>query len=584
MRKNYIFQKEAVCMAFEPKELKYHNHINHAIHDFMRVHFYDSTYDGHIWFGTKQCRNEKLYGKSFFDKDFQEMSAVRVSEARDYINKMHISKFGNYYLTANVLTSPAERRTARLFTINNIVIDIDCHSERCLYDPKKQCKALVRLLHEELFLDNVIPMPNSIVYTGRGVQLWWALDPQYIKPDHSESGILKIYQHVKGIWCKLIDNVLMHDTDTQHFNVDRAASNNLVGYYRMPYTINQHTGEEVVVQRIHDQHYDCYELNDRDYPVALNMVQLNEIRKMLYDGVPVYAPNADEESIVLGLSGTLPYRRIMAILQLRQQRNAPVGDENRDLFCWVVYNNLRFGKLSHEEALRRTLVFNEGFKKPLPERELLNCLSASRTRDGYKMSNAVIIDKLGISKKEQKSIKLFPAMGRADETEHATARTAVQREKRALKYGRAIAMHRLGKNHSAIAREAGLTRATVIKYVRQYEDHTLKPEYVHVSTMYMDRWRNEQLGLPLNTKFVDYAKEEKKWMMAAGIEVADTEDEATLSTAGSRPFPKKEAKGWTMPLIKGGPIEREFRVPNPRPRQKRKKWRNRPPRTSPRAS
>lgn len=625
------------------KRQKEHTHIDARILDFTKVHFGDASYNGFVWLGTKQCKNYVINGKSRFDKGFQDMKAVRISELPNFLREMHVSEFGNYYITANVMTSNARRCMDTAFTINNIVIDIDCHDEKLLWNRAYQTREVIRQLNAELFEDGIIPHPNSIVYTGRGIQLWWSLQPQLIKRDRSKAKILKIYKTVKRVWSDLIEGALLHNFATIYFTVDRAATNNVVGYFRMPYTRNLSCDLDVWtrVRVFHNAHFDCFELYDRNYPVKFTDESLMEIKRMAYNGVPTYAFSDSEEDLISGMTSAVAMRRVMAMIHLRRLRNAPVDEETRDLYIWVLYSAFRFGGLSDAEALSRVSRFNCEFKNPLSEKEIDSCLDASAERGGYKMSNETIIEKLCITKKEQAEIKLTAATGREEARERLSAAQAIQRERRTMKYARVIALHRLGKNNSEIARKTGLTRPTVIKYVRLYEEYALPPEIVRVSTMYLERWQMEAAGYGPDEDDVDtYSDEEWEWMQAAGIEVdhsfygnkyapkpAETpaaempaeaalatpgEAEATTSSAspssvatvagsplsafsgafgaagwsaalpyGWLPRPRPKPSGWALTTIKNGPIEKTFNKPVFARRSMRKKRRfEKPPRTS----
>ena len=63
-------------------------------------------------------------------------------------------------------------------TLHNIVIDIDCHkygiSKKDRDNEIEKCEVYLR----ELFDNSLeLPSPNTIVKTGRGLQLWWAIKP-----------------------------------------------------------------------------------------------------------------------------------------------------------------------------------------------------------------------------------------------------------------------------------------------------------------------------------------------------------------------------------------------------------------------
>ena len=76
----------------------------------------------------------------------------------------------NYYVTANGRKKRGKRNEKNLFTLHNIVIDIDCHkygiSKKDRDNEIEKCEVYLR----ELFDNSLeLPSPNTIVKTGRGL-------------------------------------------------------------------------------------------------------------------------------------------------------------------------------------------------------------------------------------------------------------------------------------------------------------------------------------------------------------------------------------------------------------------------------
>lgn len=113
-------------MFREPALQTTHHYLPAEVRPFFRVHFGDANYDGYIYVLTRQTR---LGHKNPSQCPFKTVAAVPMDKLEDFLSKMHVSEFGDYYLSANTFTSPKHRRIERLFTLNNLVIDIDCHRD-----------------------------------------------------------------------------------------------------------------------------------------------------------------------------------------------------------------------------------------------------------------------------------------------------------------------------------------------------------------------------------------------------------------------------------------------------------------------
>lgn len=476
------FQESSDSVSF-PKIQKNHTYLPHdEIEEFAVKHF-ASTFNGFVFIAMKSHLPEKFMKNPKLK--FQEMAAVPVDELVDFLQKMHASPNCDYYITANTMRRPKKRSYKNLFTIDNIVIDIDCHAKTKLYDPESQCTLAVNLLRNDLFDDETIPHPNSVVYTGRGIQLWWRIDTAYVK-DTDSSKTFAMYQRIKDIWCALIAKSLRANVETQMFTVDKSASRNAVGYFRLPYTTNCAVNKKVTCEMFHDTPYQLSELLDRDYPDVLGEERIKALKSYQYNGKPVFAMLDDEEEILAGIVNPLAYQRVVAMLALREMRNAEPGDETRNIYCWVVFNNLLFGGLDPQEAFRRTMIFNLHFCVPLPEHELYCNLQSSVRRTKYRMTNATIIDKLDISEEEQEAIQLFPRLAHAG-AKPGTAAKACRHKERNRKYGFVVALHIKGYNNCAISRITGFTRPTIIKYVKLYQNGTLSEDIQAAKDLYLER-------------------------------------------------------------------------------------------------
>lgn len=214
----------------------------------------------------------------------------RNGETMNYLDKVHPADLANaiseyafydgldYYIAANTFVKNFGRTQATLFSLNNIVIDIDMHTidqllksnntdkidlpegyvdlveEDNLYDDLRPqldktdelCQELYWRLQRDLFCD--IP-PNVVHMTGRGIQFWWHLE-------ETSKQLLWLYQQVCDKLLLLLDNFLHDNPDLQNVvQVDSVASKNAAGLFRLFGTYNTKVKSQSRYEIIHRNSY-----------------------------------------------------------------------------------------------------------------------------------------------------------------------------------------------------------------------------------------------------------------------------------------------------------------------------------------
>ena len=165
---------------------------------------------------------------------------------------MHVSKSLDYYITANSFNG-VERKAESLFGLHNIVVDVDLHTDERLsvkeileFPRKKRMSKTgsvagngnleydvfqgnpLNIFCQKFFRDVVAgagaPSPTAIVYTGRGIQLWWHIIPISIK-------CVTWYQEIQQTLVMAIDAMLQDYPELAEFQIDGGASSNKAGYF-----------------------------------------------------------------------------------------------------------------------------------------------------------------------------------------------------------------------------------------------------------------------------------------------------------------------------------------------------------------
>lgn len=378
----------------------------------------------------------------------------------DFFDAMYVTDDRNYYVTANTF-SGVKRRNSNAFSLDNIVIDVDAHDDKHIYwsQVDDAINELIRAMHAELFFENILPEPNSIVRTGRGIQFWWKLTQGYAK-----KGAEKMYRRVVTTMCEWLQDVIARYPEISWLSVDTASSLKLVGLFRMPGTYNYAAGRYATCELCHTYEYALCELaeNIPESPAAAARTEEHRvaaIRKRFASGDTL---SEEERAQFFGGYGN---RRLSWLETLTAARAANGTQRLRNNTLFVCYNTCRsMCSMPHAEAMAQAYRLNRMFAVPLTDREVENCVCTANRKSGYKLSNATIIRLLDISPDEQESIGMFEKIER-DKYGHA-ARARRSARKKAKRDAAIRAGWEKGMSTAQIAAEVGCCAATVRKVLK----------------------------------------------------------------------------------------------------------------------
>lgn len=145
----------------------------------------------------------------------------------DKLNELKYSKSCNYYITANTIKNNRARKKDELFSLHNICIDIDLHNSSD--DILRVADSLKYFLIEDTC--ERMPIPSVFVVTGRGVQLWWHFE-------ECSSRLLFMYQALLQLCITELSRTISAVETLLNLKIDLVASQNIVGYFRLPFTFN----------------------------------------------------------------------------------------------------------------------------------------------------------------------------------------------------------------------------------------------------------------------------------------------------------------------------------------------------------
>jgi transcription initiation factor IIE alpha subunit len=421
---------------------------NSLFDQWFDIHFGDTSFNGRAVIGRRKPQDEGIKTVAFRS----------LTELRSYVKLISTSTKSDYYITANTVMGK-KRIKDQLFGLQNIVIDIDCHSTR---EITALTRAFIWRSKRDLWDTGVIPTPNTIIHTGRGIQLWWALVPCYGGRDYDISRFYhdqiktNLLNHIEAMFDEYVEEL-------EGLSVDRGASINPVGYFRLPGTYNTKTKSYGSIEVLHTKRYDQRDLIKMDKPTL-------ETRSKVARGVKKPVPMQETDRLLLRNIQYVGARRVMQLINLRNLRDNEVGSEMRDYFNFSVYNALRMS-FDHQKAMVRLAMFNAGFKQPMSESELENCVCSAKEIDGYKYTNEKLIELLEITPEEQSAIGLFPYTRKWRSKPNAS-RDAVRAALREDRDQKILKLTEDGISQAETARILGIGKNTVGRVLKRLRDES----------------------------------------------------------------------------------------------------------------
>lgn len=366
---------------------------------------------------------------------------IRRSELVSWLPTIETRYRSNYYVTANGFMGGKKRTEGNLFSLNNIVIDIDCHSK--LRTPGLLDLRLDHLVHK-ITHDGVdeygLLMPSAVVYTGRGIQLWWFHENLSARSNRWTWD--KVGEHLKEILQKIISDNKSRDPAESFagITVDMSASFSPAGVYRIPGTNNISAKCRATVSVISEHRYTLDELKEFN----------GEHKK-----APLDKPFAGYKH---GDCSKWAKKMLYAIRGLRMIRDNEIGAETRNNFCLVYYCMLVSAGFDLDQVEAALAAFNSEFKKPMSPQELKHTLTSARRKD-YKISAKAMVKLLDITPEEESILhQCYQFNGQPKK----------KKVSKTSRYENALKEYRTGKyTVKELAKKIGISEPTIRKILRQ---------------------------------------------------------------------------------------------------------------------
>lgn len=428
-----------------------HTQLHTDVLNWFHHHFEPGNFNGRFQIGFRKLGERGVWPLS--TGDFEELS--------EFLEVMHISSRQDYYITANAFNG-VERKAEALFSLHNFVIDIDSHTASDIrpdgFDTLEDAlDSFLFRLNSDVFTDSGAPSPTAVIYTGRGMQLWWHIVPISIKCE-------VWYREILQTLLRAVRWVIGEYPEFAAFKVDGGASQNEVGYFRLPGTMNTAVDKPVLIKSFNPETYSTHDLIKWaktwkfDNPPDTPRIQPQQPPQEDFSGRYL-----DGDVYIMRNLHTTGFFRVRQMIQLRLIRDNDVGAETRNNMCLIVYNAL-LPSIGHDGAWDKLLAFNEGFKQPMTEKELHQTIDTSHKKNGYKYRNEKIIEFLGVTEREQEAIGLYVPTGPFTPFAKMSPRCSRNASRATLKEDRnrkIVEMEKEGKSRTAIAAELNLCKDTV---------------------------------------------------------------------------------------------------------------------------
>lgn len=383
---------------------------------------------------------------------------------RDHVNH-------DAYYTPNTFKEPTSNTKDNLAELNAIVIDVDNHWEGITLD---QAQHYVELLKPHFNAE--IPTPSKIVYTGRGLHFYIALDPtkDIAKHELVSRGILEAYDKLLAIYSPLA-------------HIKLSADKKALGAYRFVRLEGTYNSKaNTTASRVYDssQRYNLDMLIDRFASDLSPIKQSPSKTKSNAQDVLIqttwtpYKGHRKEWT-----AKTWLYSAIDDLKTIQRNRDKQVrltdkgyklGNEgHRNTMLFIFGLMCKWGFNDSQEVLDSMRAFNEHYSRnTLTEHEVMTTYQSVIGKD-YKPYRALkVIELLDITADEMTGLKVL--IDRNEVKRRTRNRVKLNKQNKALKkrlkkqgiIAQAQELRATGLTQIAIAKELKISDRTVRKYLK----------------------------------------------------------------------------------------------------------------------
>ena len=365
------------------------------------------------------------------------VASVPAEQVGEWLSQMHVSADADYYITKAQFSKAQTWDSRNLFAINAIWIDVDAHGETPSFAEAERVRSL--LIHALPELAG-IPVPNIIIYSGRGFHLVWLIE-------QCAAELAFMHRAVSHYYGEAIRDLIAGFKITK-YSVDGSYGANVSGLTRIPGTFNTHSSTYCTYEIIHRRRILLTEQYDTaEYRSGKGAV----ISKRCCQ----FAPSAVQAA------GELRVNALLKLLELRTN-----WEGYRDYFLLILFSAYQMAGYSNDDSLRLTLEANTELEPSLSEREVRSLLLTAMKKH-YKMGNTYIIDILDLTADEQIAIGISVVPTGAKKRGKNQARDEKIAAKRRKENRMIMRFHTIGWSIGAIAKKVNRCYNTVKKRISE---------------------------------------------------------------------------------------------------------------------
>lgn len=387
-------------------------------------------------------------------------------ELKDNIGKILSIDGINVYLSANSFYKPF-RRIENIRKLNSLYIDLDYYSLESFKN--LNVDQIIWQLEEDYFKEKV-PEANFIILTGRGLAIYWLIEPVPYKA-------LPLWNAVQKHFLKELKDIGADEKSIDSSRVMRLAG-----------SVNQKSGKDADILVYSKNKYELRQIQE-EYLPALTPYVKN----------PYHRSKGRNPRVVNFFTlYSLHYARLRDIVALQKSRQGLCRNEEgalvktgqREFMCFLYRYWSCCYERDKEKALENTLEFNRAFKLPLHDAEVIRVTKSaekayeawikdspygSYSRGGYNYKNQTLIEKLNIIDEEMKTLETIISkkeVKRRDNEKNKVRQKAKRRNEKGLtkrqqeKLNKEKKIRELlleGLNKTQIAKKLNMNRTTMYR-------------------------------------------------------------------------------------------------------------------------
>lgn len=406
----------------EFEEMRY---LTYKEEDVLNFLIYRSNYRSFFPFAY----NDKTEGERFVGYAGAICSTNEESDSFD----IPLPKDVDIYICPNGFKTSYKRTADNLINIQNLIIDIDSHqSKLSILELNEHINKFEKKLCNKLKIK-----PNYINRTGRGIHLWYCVEPCHIS-------LKKICLSVIDMLCDHIEET-MENLNEKELTIDKASSLKLNGLFRLPYTYNTKAKRWAEGKLIHEETPNINELRETLTNFKYKSKYFGEKKKVKKTNQYKFKKELKHNDYTPCL-----IHRKKFMEYLFKTRDIQVG--SRDIMIFAMYSTVIM-LLEEDDAKQYCIELNDTLQEPLKYSELC-AIFKEIDKKRHRFTVETFFDFVNATKEERIWF---------NKTTNKEKQRETKRKIKKEKYEKVKELKEQGLSIVAISKEIGISRPTIYK-------------------------------------------------------------------------------------------------------------------------